>query len=754
MAPAEWLSGDRSSLVQWSQHATSGSIYHEIDLQSPQPFVEINHQAQDGTAYYAMANTPGLTWQIAQDVTCRGQFHDHGNLTGTFTTSFASISPVFTVYAIAVDLGVIQSTSNPVTWAVGYVRNPTIQYTTADGITQKLSPYFVTKYGTNIGQAIDAITSAYPDVLQKAVAFDEAIIANASTISPHYADLVSLALRQTMGSLDITVPISSDGTANASDVRIFMKDVGASTSAGRVSPVERIYAALPALLYVNASLVGPLLAPLLDAQDSLELRIPTQQAHMAHTRKGLSYNLTKRWADYLVANSLTPNNQYVRLSHGKMQSTDDTPLRETADNEGNANMTNLAIKGIIGVKAMAEISRALGQDLDAQQYDSHAAALVGSWQSLASSADQTHLLGFYGNQKSWALLYNIYADRLLGTDILLKDQTAFYQTLLQSSHPYGVPLDSSIGDVTSAAWQMFTAAIVQDDNVRNGFVDGVWARANDNFTAGAFPDSYDATTGDLLSGTAGPAAGAMFSLLALNLTNKTISASSPLTQQDGPGKGGNGGSNGEGSAKGTTPVGAIAGGVVGGIVILALAGLGLFLFMRRRRRGGPRTLEEDEKFETMMQDPHRPTLSPYTYSPSGPSPLSYAPPALDSGTFSHPSAASQERIGSNQYLMPQPVQEDPVSRQSSKERERERNTRLQYAASTSGSSNVASNSWSASSREPLSPGMTRSTQSGSMTGTSVSPPDVLGLRAEVENLRRVMQELRADRLEPPPEYAG
>lgn len=32
-------------------------------------------------------------------------------------------------------------------------------------------------------------------------------------------------------------------------------------------------------------------------------------------------------------------------------------------------MTNLAIKGIIGVKAMAEISRALGQDLDAQQYD-------------------------------------------------------------------------------------------------------------------------------------------------------------------------------------------------------------------------------------------------------------------------------------------------------------------------------------------------------------------------------------------------
>lgn len=36
----------------------------------------------------------------------------------------------------------------------------------------------------------------------------------------------------------------------------------------RVSPVEEIYGALPLLLYLNASIVGPLLAPLLDAQYS------------------------------------------------------------------------------------------------------------------------------------------------------------------------------------------------------------------------------------------------------------------------------------------------------------------------------------------------------------------------------------------------------------------------------------------------------------------------------------------------------
>lgn len=37
----------------------------------------------------------------------------------------------------------------------------------------------------------------------------------------------------------------------------------------RVNPVERIYAAFPALLYLNASLGGAILAPLLESQDDL-----------------------------------------------------------------------------------------------------------------------------------------------------------------------------------------------------------------------------------------------------------------------------------------------------------------------------------------------------------------------------------------------------------------------------------------------------------------------------------------------------
>lgn len=42
--------------------------------------------------------------------------------------------------------------------------------------------------------------------------------------------------------------------------------------------------------------------------------------------------------------------------------------RTNADSEQQANMTNLAVKGIIGIKAMAEISQTLGNVSDAQYF--------------------------------------------------------------------------------------------------------------------------------------------------------------------------------------------------------------------------------------------------------------------------------------------------------------------------------------------------------------------------------------------------
>ena len=58
------------------------------------------------------------------------------------------------------------------------------------------------------------------------MALDQQIMGDAAQMSPQYVDLVSLSTRQVLGSLDITVLSDPDGGLNASDVKIFVKDVG------------------------------------------------------------------------------------------------------------------------------------------------------------------------------------------------------------------------------------------------------------------------------------------------------------------------------------------------------------------------------------------------------------------------------------------------------------------------------------------------------------------------------------------------
>lgn len=61
----------------------------------------------------------------------------------------------FPVMALSVDLGKIQSIENPVTWAIGFVRDPVINYTSLSGETQLRSPYFRARYATD-AEAVSA----------------------------------------------------------------------------------------------------------------------------------------------------------------------------------------------------------------------------------------------------------------------------------------------------------------------------------------------------------------------------------------------------------------------------------------------------------------------------------------------------------------------------------------------------------------------------------------------------------------------
>lgn len=68
----------------------------------------------------------------------------------------------------------------------------------------------------------------YEAASARAINLDKSIIQNATLISSQYADLLSLAARQTFASIEISVSNGSDGKWNMSDVKIFMDDVGSS----------------------------------------------------------------------------------------------------------------------------------------------------------------------------------------------------------------------------------------------------------------------------------------------------------------------------------------------------------------------------------------------------------------------------------------------------------------------------------------------------------------------------------------------
>ena len=108
----------------------------------------------------------------------------------------------------------------------------------------------------------------------------------------------------------------------------------------------------------------------------------------------------------------------------------------TASND-HGNLTNLALKSIIAIGAMGEMSRANGNDSEAQLYGvSHlrrrhdtgsamliqrlqrANTLIGEWKPLALSSDQKRVLETFGVEDSWSLTYNLYADLLLGTGLV------------------------------------------------------------------------------------------------------------------------------------------------------------------------------------------------------------------------------------------------------------------------------------------------------------------------------------------------
>jgi hypothetical protein len=313
------------------------------------------------------------------------------------------------------------------------------------------------------------------------------------------------------------------------------------SSDGNVSTVDVIYPASPVFLYTNPQLLKLLLDPLLEYaehggwpkafaehdvgsaypngaghNDGNEEDMPieesadmllmmagyTQRAKPADAQAyaAAHYAIAKQWADYLLPNTLDPVNQ-----------------NQTDDFTGFINHSaNLALKGILGVGAMSILAQAAGNTADAQSYGTQAKTLIGQWATKAKDANAAHLLLEYDQPGTWSLKYNAYYDRLLKLNLVpaavMADEAAWYASMAKQ---VGVPLDPR-HTYTKTDWELWTAAAIDDVNVRAKLVDAVYDFATTSTARVPFSDWYDTVSGQQVGFMARPVVGGLFTLMAMH----------------------------------------------------------------------------------------------------------------------------------------------------------------------------------------------------------------------------------------------
>jgi hypothetical protein len=195
----------------------------------------------------------------------------------------------------------------------------------------------------------------------------------------------------------------------------------------------------------------------------------------------MHYKILNQWAQYLIEEALYPAYQ---------MSTDDFA-------GWLSNQTNLALKGIIGIEAMASIANLTGNAADGARFANIAHSYISNWQVLGIAADAKppHTTLSYGVNDTHGILYNLYSDRLLNLSLvpqsIYKMQSAFYQIIEQK---YGIPLDTR-HNYTKSDWEMWAAAI-SSESTRNMLIQDLAKWINETPTNTACTDLYDTRNGE------------------------------------------------------------------------------------------------------------------------------------------------------------------------------------------------------------------------------------------------------------------
>ncbi len=510
------------NLSAWTVHPTD-----------PLVFRQDNNFADWGTVLWATKSVAGIETQSGADAAVRTQFVNNGTLTGANDTNQPrAINNNFPVFAFAKPFGNVGTTATaPFTLLLGRVRDPAINY--LGNPVRSLWTQYWPSYEAMLAFAYKDSTAA----IKRADTLD-ANLASASNAlgGPTYSALTALTLRQAFGATEMTNTISNP--------YMFVEEISSSDN---VSTVDILYPSMPAFLYTNPELVRYMIEPVIDYSESGQWpalysphdlgatypnavghndgggeNMPVEEtanmlimadAYMQHvspaeaaTYANAHYALFKQWANYLL--TVPAGATYANAVDPQFQN-------QTDDFAGFvAHSVNLALKGISGVDAFAQIANFAGVKKDANYYRNQAEIGISTWAQLSQNTAGTHLLHTYREPANayspdttgeadtdWSLLYNSYPNNLLHLNLIpqaiLAEEAAFYIT---QEHPLGVPLQPETlnegGVQTTIAksdWDLWTAAGLENATLQQNIIDEIYTYAGTVQSGTPFSDLYDPT---------------------------------------------------------------------------------------------------------------------------------------------------------------------------------------------------------------------------------------------------------------------
>lgn len=379
--------------------------------------------------------------------------------------------PAPPLLAVALPLGKVSA--EPVTRHVllAYNDGYSVEY-----MHQKLLPYWRREFAS-FADILQAAERDYPSLTKRAESYDTELEHDLTTAGgSDYGAIAVLAFRQAIAAHKLV--------EDADGVPFFMPKENFSN--GSISTVDVLYPSAPMFLLLNPKLVEAQLEPVVRYAQTSHWKFPfaphdlgvyplangqlygggelTEDdqmpveesgnlilmfAALAHAEHSPAYAsrywpLLTKWADFLLAKGLDPENQLC-----------------TDDFAGHlAHNANLSIKAIEALAAYAQLAESRGDSATASKYRTAAQSMAKQWVSMAADGDHYKLA--FDKPGTWSQKYNLVWDTLLGLHMfpaeVAQKEVAFYKARINT---YGLPLDNR-ATYTKLDWTIWTATLAQN----------------------------------------------------------------------------------------------------------------------------------------------------------------------------------------------------------------------------------------------------------------------------------------------------